>query len=220
MIKRYLAIILTVFIIAGCTNAKSVQSPKTTYYTPEYIFNLTSVKIGKDNSIKGIDSQNLRFQDENILISFKTKHKYFNFELLNKSNETIKLHWNEIVYVGYDGSSQGVINSNIRFINKGDNKQPSNIISNSKLEEKIIPTNNVVYLYDEWFIRDMLAQPGKDSGTFNTSDYNDANNVGASFINKKIIIMIPIEKGNKTLEYYFNFEIINHKVVEYNKTTY
>lgn len=215
-------LVIVVLFFSACYNKPQQQfvSPyySDKYFTPKYIFNLEHSSPKKPNS--RIDKDNLIFEDEKVLITFTVKHKYLAIKILNKTNESIKLIWDDIIYVDYEGLSQGVIHNGTRYFDKDLPQKTTNIAPKSFISDIIVPKNKVVYLYDEWFVRDLLSLYGKDDGTFNSITEKESIARGSLFVNKKINIILPIQIKNKIDEYHFNFLVKNFEVVEYNEADY
>ena len=135
-------------------------------------------------------SDTLIFSDEFIDIKFSVLEKLIDFHIQNKTNEGIKINWDELSFISPDGTASRVNHSSgIRVIEKGNPQVPTVIPPNTKISDSLIPTKNIYYSYD-WNAKDLF--PGE-----NKIIYND----------KEFGIYFPIEiKGSKK-EYTFKFKI-------------
>ena len=115
----------------------------------------------------------------------------FAFEIKNVSSNTIKIIWNEAVFVDVDGSTSKVMHTGVKYSERESDQPASTIIKNAKLEDIAAPTSNVYY-----------NDSSKKWETY--SLYKNANQ------NKKgqtIRLMLPIQVKDVINEYIFEFEL-------------
>lgn len=116
--------------------------------------------------------------------------KQFEFVMQNISDNTIKIIWDEAVFVGYDGVTSKVMHKGIKFSERENNQQPSTIIKGAKLEDIILPTSNVYYndTVKDWCISSMYPMHAESEV-------------------EPIRIMLPIAVKDVVNEYIFEFDI-------------
>lgn len=211
-------LIISIFFMGCGASAPQVYKDATVYYTPEYKFVIESVETNVPIEESNLSGENLRYEDSNLEISFSNKHKYFMFELKNKSTNSFKILWDEAVFINYDNISQGVIHSNIKYNEAAETQLPTNVIKNGKINDTLIPKKNLIF-FDKWYIRDMLIEPGRNHGTFNNIK-EESIKQGNKYIGSIIQVMLPIQLKDKTIEYLFKFKVVGFDNVVYNKYTY
>lgn len=130
------------------------------------------------------------YSDELINIIFTGKPKEINFIMNNSSDKTIKLLWEEAVFVDGDGSSSKITHNGVKLIDRENQLPPTTIISGAKIEDTITPSKNIRWVEDSknWFVGYIIP-------------------IDNSKTSKSIRIMLPLFYNNKTLEYVFTFDI-------------
>lgn len=105
-----------------------------------------SIRYGKTETIEtSSDITQYSYVDNVIDMLIIGDSKEFIFTLKNISDNTIKIIWDEAVFVNFDGSTEKVMHKGIKFSEKDGAKPPTTIIRNAKLEDTIIPTHLVYY---------------------------------------------------------------------------
>ena len=56
-----------------------------------------------------------RYEDDYINIVWYVDSKQFNFNLTNKSGHTLKINWDDISYVDYNGKNEIIVNRHLLF---------------------------------------------------------------------------------------------------------
>jgi len=111
----------------------------------------------------------------------------------NKSNQTVKINWDEVLFIDPSGSTHRVIHKTTNFIDKNQPQPPSIIPAGSKLEDTIIPSENI------YWGQNMLTGIHEWKYTRLFEGYEDQN------ISFEFRVYIPIEIQGKKVEY--NFKI-------------
>lgn len=119
-----------------------------------------------------------------IVISCDGTNSYF--VLKNISSNTIKIEWDEAVFVDIDGNTSKVIHNGVKFSEKNDNHPATTIIRNAKTEDVITPTS-VIGSGPEYEIH----------------PYKYDKNMSGS----QISIMLPIKVKDVINEYIFTFDV-------------
>jgi len=196
------------------------------YYTPSYKFVLESVE-GSGNKLKHtLSRETLQYEDGIIDITWKPRHKYFAFTLQNKLASSIKILWDEVVFINHLKVNQGAIHQGVKYSQMNNPQVPTKLIRKSKVDDIIAPKNNIMLLSfsfsntTKWVIRDILAAPGKNVGTFNTDDKEDAIDHAKQYVGSVLTIMLPIKTKKETVEYIFTFKVNSFDIVPYDEDTY
>ena len=120
------------------------------------------------------------------------------FHLTNKTQNTIKLVWNDAVYQDDKGNTQKVMHEGVRFIDKSKDIPESSILSLGNINEIVLPVDHIIY-FNGWTIYPLFSDKVKHKYIKNATDR----------INKNIKIMLPFVIGSDLYEYTFIFKITN-----------
>ena len=199
--KRILPTLLLTILLASC------QSSKHRMY--EAMLSLSKVEVPsqeknaatKDSVVNKIKNSknNFEYVSDFFTIKWTFTQNRFEFELKNKSNYTIKIPWNGIAFVDYDGLSGRVLHKGIQYKDKDATMPPSIIPSGAHINDFIIPVNNVQYNeneYGSWVVTDLFLS--------HTDNYNDLKD---QYIGKNVKIRMPVIIDNTEHEYTFVFDI-------------
>lgn len=186
----------------------------TTKYFGTFKFNLNNVQNlsdEKDCSVNIKSKDSLIYKDSIIKIQWIPRKKEIAFILENITNTVISIDWNNVVYYDPSGRSCRTMHSGVKFIDRNSAQPSSTLIPKSKIEEIILPTENV-YLFNiygrtpiSWESKDLFSIESKDS----TLVQSIADN---KYRNKDVKILMPIMYKNSTINYIFNFNISDVKV--------
>lgn len=96
--------------------------------------------------------------DEYIDIVIFALSNQFNFVLKNVSQTSIKVIWNEAVFVDSDGSTSKVMHAGIKYSQREGDQPATTIIKGAKIDDLAAPTKNVRYsdVLKEWVTDSMF----------------------------------------------------------------
>lgn len=143
------------------------------------------------------------FEDDLVKIGWFVSLKSISFAMTNKTDHTIKIIWDEAAYVDENGSTQRVMHSGVKYVDRNDPQPPSVIVRKGNLKDVIIPTNKIYYIsgqYGGW--REELLLQGKLGGTPEEVSEKAKGNIG-----KTIKVLLPLEIQGVLNEYLFTFKI-------------
>ncbi|MBP7462108.1 MAG: hypothetical protein KBA26_12530 [Candidatus Delongbacteria bacterium] len=172
---KRIVLLIAVLIIANCN------------LIVQHLINLSDVEKN-NSSLKSnivVDSQS--FSDELMDITWEKTNESFQFKLKNKSGKTMKLIWDDVVYINETGRNMKVIHSGIKYINKNDPMSPSTIINNSNLIDVVIPSEHISFSGRSWTTRPLFSS--------------------SASVGKTVKVFFPIEIDNKREEYIFSFDV-------------
>jgi hypothetical protein len=141
---------------------------------------------------KPVASDNLLFTDDNIALVFVPNKTALNFVLQNKGDNPIKIDWNTVSFVSPAGIAQGVIHNGIKLMDKTAPKAPSMIPPRAKVEDALIPVENVEYVENNWVTHPLLP----------------AGPEGLQAAGQEFSIFMPLDLGGTTKNYNFVFKIV------------
>lgn len=149
-----------------------------------------SVQYGNTTIIEDEGKTKFSYKDNYIdIIIFGTSTKFF-FTLKNVSENTLKLVWDEAVFVDYNGSTSRIMHNGIKYSEREASQPASTIIRGASLDDMICPTANVYWheYRKEWDLH--LIYPDK-----------------VSMETKQVQLMLPIQIKDVVNEYIFVFDI-------------
>ena len=166
-----------------------------------------SETIAKIEGEDGISKDS--FEDDNIQMIWYVGLEEFYFTIENKTNHALKINWNEAVYVDIDKKAGKVIHSGVKYAQKNEAQVPSLISKGSRLEDVVVPADNIYYssYLNSWETKQLFP-------TSFSSD--EALNNAQKYEGKEISILLPITIENVQNDYLFTFKV--NKVVTSSKT--
>ena len=150
-----------------------------------------AVRYGTTTSVMEKDITKFSYKDNFIDIIIFTGSTQFNFILKNVSDNTLKVVWNEAVFVDVDGSTSKVMHSGVKYSQREGDQPASTIIKGAKLDDLAAPTDKVYYSesLNEWTSRSLFSNANKKSE------------------GQIIKLMLPIQVKDVVNEYIFEFTL-------------
>ena len=160
-----------------------------------YHSNLVKVEKPKNSAIRygktTVQSDNnvskFSYVDNVIDILIFSGEKEFDFVLKNVSDNSIKVIWNEAVFVGYDGSSSKIMHVGTKYSQRDGDQPPTTIIKGAKIDDCAIPNCNVLLVNSDWTVKSMFPLNQRTEPI-------------------QIRLMLPIQIKDVINEYVFVFE--------------
>lgn len=148
-----------------------------------------SVRYGTTMTVADKDVTKFSYADNVIDILIFCGNSQFGFVLKNLSDNTLKIIWNEAVFVDVDGSTSKVMHSGTKYSQREEDQPASTIIKGAKLDDIAAPTANVYYneLFKEWTSHSMYRNADKRKQ------------------GQTIKLMLPIQIKDVINEYVFEF---------------
>ncbi len=141
-----------------------------------------------------VASQELRFRDKNISVSFAVNEQGFDMRFENVSPHGVKILWDRAEYTDVSRQTKRLMHSGVRFPDRNNPIPDQFVLSQSSVQENVIPISNVY----------MLPQrKGYDVRPLFTLDSDAA----AGLKGKTIILFIPVEINRQIIPYNFKIEI-------------
>lgn len=132
-----------------------------------------------------------KFGDEFIDLSIKGTVEQFDLIIRNKSANTIKIIWDDAVFVNVDGNTSKVMHKGVKYVDRESSQGSSTIIRGSSLSDIIIP--NVFVYYDE------------SLKTWTSWAYYPED---SSYEGKTVTIMLPVQIKDVINEYLLEFTLL------------
>lgn len=122
-----------------------------------------------------VPADTLTYSDEDIDLNFIVDDKSINFDLKNKTQNGIRLNYDEISYISPGGTSLRIVSSNIRFTDRFAPQAPVVVPPGLSISETIIPAQNIFFRSNDmvygWdvvplFPHDAKTYVGKEFGLY------------------------------------------------------
>ena len=147
-----------------------------------------SNRYSKSEIVK--DSLNkYHYADNNINIAIEVGKESINFIMKNVSQHSLKIIWNDAVYVDSHGNTSKVMHKGVKYIDRDNDQPASTIIRGAKIEETVIPTSKV-------YRDDILGWTQYPLFLF-----ENKNNI------EPVRLMLPIQIKDVVNEYIFVFDV-------------
>ena len=198
----YSYILVGVFIIMACgcvtkvtynVSLKSVESPAD-----------AKTQFGETKIVSFMDEAaaitKYSFADDFIDITWFVDSCQFNFSLVNKSNHTIKINWDDISYVNYNGQTGRVMHTGVKYSEKNDSQPSTPVPRGASITDILLPTDNVSFsLYSNgWHEQPLIPCIFKKK---------EADAAASEYVGKTMTILLPIYIENVQNDYIFIFSI-------------
>lgn len=171
------------------------------FYSGSYDISLKDV----NGSIGGDNINGLKFSDDVIDVTWRFLSKSLNFDMKNKTGSPIKIIWDDVIYVDVDGVSKKTMHSGVKYIDAHDSQPPTTIVGGSRIEDLIMPSDNVKYKGGYgWDESDLLLTISENRYIMEST--------GNRLVGSKIKVLMPIEIDGKVNNYTFTFSIDNFKM--------
>lgn len=163
--------------------------------------NYQTIEMNENNETKFV------FEDKLLKIKFFIGSDRIYFDLENKTDYSIKLIWDDMIFVNAKNESSGVIHTGIKLINKNESQKPTPIIRKGNHSDIIIPSNNIYYndYYRSWDYEGIFKTINYEKSSPNYESIAMAN----QYKDKKIKLLMPIEIEGIKNEYIFTFKVDN-----------
>lgn len=126
--------------------------------------------------------------------------------LTNLSEETIRIIWDECVFVDPYGSCHHIIPSEILYRDVYEHVKPAKVPAGCTVIERLIPRDNVRFLQSGWTELPYLPKQS-------TGELDEFRAQVLSYLGKEMQVLLAIEVDHQLVEYRFVFEIVDADVL-------
>lgn len=150
----------------------------------------SSNRYGSTETIVDNGITKFSYIDEYIDILIYSSDNQFNFTLKNISTTSLKIIWNEAVFVDSDGSTSKIMHLGTKYSQREEDQPATIIIKGAKIEDVAVPTKNVRYsdILKEWITESIFpAEQAMDV--------------------EPLRLMLPIQVKETINEYIFVFNV-------------
>ncbi|MEN9907929.1 MAG: hypothetical protein RLZZ540_1070 [Bacteroidota bacterium] len=162
---------------------------------------LSSVDVPKEMKKGVIDSLSSIYEDDLIKIDWGYAISQIEFELKNKSDQTLKIIWDDAAFISISNESGRIFHKGIKYIDR-ENSQPStSVYKGTILSDLVLPTS-FAYLvpgqYGGW--RSLPLIPIIQSTWSKKIEYKP------ELIGQTMRVILPLKIEEKLIEYVFSFK--------------
>jgi len=187
----YLVVLLGALSLTSCYTMHDV--PQNTY----------SFSLLNDDKTVRDTGEALTYSDSTLRATFIVGEKDIAFSLRNQTSNTIKLIWDESLFIR-NGNPSKVMHAGVKYTDRNQSMPPSVIPAGTLFDDVIVPSENV-YWREGYY-----SQYGSSPGGWEKKD------LFPSYTSKgdEFRVFMPMQVAGTTKEYNFNFR------VDDTKTTY
>ncbi|WP_026630079.1 hypothetical protein [Dyadobacter alkalitolerans] len=194
MIKTLLLLSIALIFCLNCLAQKKDRREGV------YSVYLHSVDGPEDHNVDTVTSV---YEDPLIKIDWDYAYSQIGFELTNKSDQTIKIIWDDAAYISMSNESGRIFHKGVKMIDRENSQPPTSIYKNTTLSDLIAPTSYTRYVsgqYGGWKAEPLV--PVKQGIMSTKVEYIP------DLIGQTMRVVLPIKIEDKVLEYIFSFKTI------------
>ncbi len=158
------------------------------------------------------------FEDETVKILWLPLHTELRFLLENKTNDSLKIIWNEASYICEKGQSHRVLHADVKVVDRFDLQVASVVEQNGVIEDFVYPADYVSYSRDSWAERPFMDMGWTERSlwprTQKGGDAQEFLNKAKSYIGKEVQVLLPIKLDDVVKKYLFIFKVKDVYLVE------
>jgi hypothetical protein len=203
--KKNIYIILLTVLLTGCkTYTGAYKLGLLEVDRPENIESQYSETKITDFQDRGVTKY--CFEDSLIKIIWLPLNTRFSFSLINKTKHSIKIIWDNALYINENGTSQKVFHYGVKYSDRNNSQPPTTVSKGSRIDDLIMPTDNVYFSsgqYGSW----------RESPLFknSASTPEELEAIKSSYIGKVVKIILPLKIEDLKSNYLFTFKIEDFK---------
>lgn len=165
-----------------------------------YYYSLAKVTKPKNSLISYGESKEVKsngsfskflYEDNLISILWNVVDKECNFVLKNKSNNTIKVVWDDVSFIDENNLASKIFHNGVRYIDANNSQPSTSIPKGAELVDLLAPTNKIRN-YNGWYRENLI---------------NHNNMFNSNLVGRYLKILLPIEVKGVVNEYEFTFKI-------------
>lgn len=149
-----------------------------------------------------VESRQLEYENDTFSIVFEFERQTINFTILNKTNDGIKVNWDEVSF-SVNGKAQRAVHKETGVYKISDIQPPTTIPPKSTLEDFLIPTDNVRYSN----ISNRTYVITKDIFPITATGKKKLEAAIKKYKGTKVTVFLPLYIGNKYQSFYYDIYI-------------
>lgn len=202
------------FFISSC--AALQRAGDDSLFTIDYQFGIKKVSFAGSTQDR-LNAESLNFSDDYIDITLSPSDTSLSFSVINISDETMKVLWDDCVII-QNNQPMGVIHNHVKLVDKTKQQKPSIIPSGSKLDDDVVPSQNISftvgnrYANSRWETAPMIENMTRKATLSNEGYIRET----AKYFNGRdvydFLLVIETPKGRR--EYLFDLVIAKAELKE------
>jgi hypothetical protein len=146
--------------------------------------------------VSPVASQELRFRDKTVEVSFAVGERGFQMSFKNLSAYDIKILWDRAQYTDVNKQTQRVMHPGVRFQDRNNPIPDQIVLSRSEVQQEVIPIGKVLFSQQK---KAYEVQPL----------FSAESDAQGGLKGKAVILFLPVEINRQIILYNFKFEITN-----------
>lgn len=163
---------------------------------------LASVETASGKFIGSVDTALSVYEDSTIKIHWKYNPTHLEFELKNKSDQTLKIIWDDAAFISINDESSRIFHKGIKYTDRENAQPPTSVYKKANLSDLIAPTSYVYYSSGKytsgWHSRPLVSFPN--------SLFSSKVSYDESLLGRTMRVVLPVKIEDRTQEYTFNFK--------------
>jgi hypothetical protein len=197
---RVVSVIACLIVISGCAT-----------HMASYTINLGKVVDPAQGVNRFGETQIMESKEEckNELFhaSWDLKWTSVGLRLVNVSDTTLYIHWDECVFVDTSGACHHVIPSEILYRDYYESVKSAKVPPGCMANVRLVPRDNIRFTANGW---DEVPYLPKTS----TGYSNKFTSIVKAYVGKSIQVLLTVESDNELYDYHYVFDIIDSKVLK------
>lgn len=165
-------------------------------------YNLRLIGTSLNGGDQISSGKEMYYEDNTMSVRWQKGEDRIYMALHNKSDKSIRIHWDESSWVGVDGMAEKINPLGSQKADKIGGKNETVIPSHSRITEMILPASLLYY-------DDCLGWKTKYLLSYHAKYEKDAADLNHSMADKTVKILLMVAQGDMQLEYNFTFKLSN-----------
>ena len=125
----------------------------------------------------------------------------FNLSIYNKTDNTIKIDWDNAGYVSWDNKASGLTRTGISLagLDSPGSQKPTVIPAKERVDDVAIPISNIKFLHGNWTIQTLIPSY--------YANQEDLDRSAKIYVGNQLTIMLPIIIEGVSYDYSFVFKV-------------
>ena len=150
------------------------------------------------------------FEDSLVKVGWATSDKGFGFWMINKTEHSIRLPWDEAAIVDDKGRSHRVIHSGVKYIDRNNSQPPSVIVRKGAYDDLVVPSDNVYFesgAYGGWQEQNLFEPHSLETWGYKPDQIADFKAAAQRNVGKRFQVLLPLQIEDVVNDYIFTFEV-------------
>ncbi len=225
---KLVKVFLCCLLLGGCTQQitrEPSSAHRATINRATYSFSLTVKRPAKASQrygpqkIETVSSNwedyRYYFEDEMVKVLWAFRSTQMAFSLENRTEQSIKIPWDEAAFIDESGRSHRVMHAGVRLDDREKPQAPSVVVPKGLLKDIVAPTDYVHWRErtkqtagrweEKCLLPDFDFHSSSLKGEYAT--FADFDNAAKSKVGKTIQVLLPLEIEGVVSDYIFSFQI-------------